>query len=84
MKEEGNGPFGLPEYSQAELDELERELESERRTELKLIEMWEKLTAKSKGLSLSKGERRDLRYCELHFGGREKLLKRRAYLKREK
>jgi len=59
------------------LREIEDEMESDRRTAEACLALWERLQEQAKIRPLSETEKRDVYYCELNFGGREKLLEYR-------
>lgn len=60
-----------------QLEEVRREMEEDRRRDEYCLELWQKLTAEAEKRPLSKEEKRDIHFCELNFGGREKLIEHR-------
>jgi hypothetical protein len=74
------GPFSRTETKEEfirKIREMEDEMASDRRTEEVCIAQWEQLQEQAKMRSLSEIEKRDVYYCELIFGGRERLLEYR-------
>lgn len=73
----------MPEFTPEQNEEVELELKEEEKRTTFCLALWEKLMEQAKARPLTKQEQRDVRYCELNFGGREKLIEVRARLARK-
>lgn len=64
-------------------EEVNRDIEADRLRDEYMFDLWQKLTAAAETRELSKEEKRDIHWSELHFGGREKLIKYRDGLAKQ-
>ncbi len=64
--------------------EVRKEMEQDRLLDQHLISEWEKLMSEAEKRELTKTEKRDVFYHELHFGGRDKLIAHRDRNQKQK
>ncbi len=57
-----------------QLEVIDREMEEDYQRDKAILEDWRKLNEAAEKRPLSEEEKEDIRFCELHFGGRDKLL----------